>query len=265
MTNKQGKLSPIEQFYEDLAIQQAEEARIAAEAAKGKRRGRPRKNKMYFTPITEAAIIAYNKDPESPLRNKVFNEHIHRALDKLSENIIHTFKFYYFDYGARELKQEVVAFMLEKLPKFVEGRGKAFSYFSIVAKNYLIQNNNKNYKALKEKAPVVVIDSQRDLTNEQMKKDFDDQRAAFMESFIEHYDKKIPKVFKSDRDKRIAFAVLQLFRDRESIENFNKKALYIMIREMTNTRTQYITKVVNIIKKEYSETFQKYQEAMINI
>ena len=246
MTNKQGKLSPIEQFYEDLAIQQAEEARIAAEAAKGKRRGRPRKNKMYFTPITEAAIIAYNKDPESPLRNKVFNEHIHRALDKLSENIIHTFKFYYFDYGARELKQEVVAFMLEKLPKFVEGRGKAFSYFSIVAKNYLIQNNNKNYKALKEKAPVVVIDSQRDLTNE-------------------HYDKKIPKVFKSDRDKRIAFAVLQLFRDRESIENFNKKALYIMIREMTNTRTQYITKVVNIIKKEYSETFQKYQEARINI
>jgi hypothetical protein len=164
MTNKQGKLSPIEQFYEDLAIQQAEEARIAAEAAKGKRRGRPRKNKMYFTPITEAAIIAYNKDPESPLRNKVFNEHIHRALDKLSENIIHTFKFYYFDYGARELKQEVVAFMLEKLPKFVEGRGKAFSYFSIVAKNYLIQNNNKNYKALKEKAPVVVIDSKR--TNE---------------------------------------------------------------------------------------------------
>ena len=95
---------------------------------------------MYFTPITEAAIIAYNAETDGTLRNKVFNEHIHRALDKLSENIIHTFKFYYFDYGARELKQEVVAFMLEKLPKFQEGKGKAFSYFSIVAKNYLIQN-----------------------------------------------------------------------------------------------------------------------------
>jgi len=261
--NKQ--LSPIEQFYKDLERQREEERRIAEAAAKGKRRGRPRKNKMYFTPITEAAIIAYNKDPDQKLRNKVFNEHIHRALDKLSENIIHTFKFYYFDYGARELKQEVVAFMLEKLPKFVEGKGKAFSYFSIVAKNYLIQNNNKNYKALKEKAPVVVIDSQRDLTNEQIKRDYDEQRAAFMEAFVEHYDKKIPKIFKSDRDKKIAFAVLELFRERENIENFNKKALYIMIREMTNTRTQYITKVVNIIKKEYSETFKKYQEARINI
>ena len=135
-------------------------------------------------------------------------------------------QFYYFDYGARELKQEVVAFMLEKLPKFVEGKGKAFSYFSIVAKNYLIQNNNKNYKALKEKAPVVVIDSQRDLTNEQIKKEYDEQRAAFMEAFVEYYDKKIPTIFKSDRDRRIAYAVMQLFRERENIENFNKKGFY---------------------------------------
>jgi hypothetical protein len=257
------ELSPVEKFYEQLKKQQDEEARIAALAAKGKRRGRPRKSKMYFTPITEAAIIAYNAEGDHKLRNKVFNEHIHRALDKLSENIIHTFKFYYFDYGARELKQEVVAFMLEKLPKFQEGKGKAFSYFSIVAKNYLIQNNNKNYKAMKEKAPVIAIDSQRDVTNEESKKDFNEQSSAFMEAFIDYYDKQIPKIFKSDRDRKIAFAVIQLFRERDNIENFNKKALYIMIREMTNTRTQYITKVVNTIKKEYSETFRKYREAKI--
>ena len=86
-----------------------------------------------------------------------------------------------------------------------------------------------------------------------------------MEAFVEHYDKKIPTIFKSDRDRRIAYAVMQLFRERENIENFNKKALYIMIREMTNTRTQYITKVVNVIKKEYTETFLKYQQSKINI
>jgi len=85
-----------------------------------------------------------------------------------------------------------------------------------------------------------------------------------MESFIDYYDSKIPKNFKSERDRKIAYAVIQLFRERDNIENFNKKALYIMIREMTNTRTQYITKVVNIIKKDYSETFTKYQEAKIN-
>ncbi len=256
--------SPVQKFYRELKEQQAEEARKAAELAKGKRRrGRPRRNKMYFTPITEAAIIAYNNETDQSLRNKVFNEHIHRALDKLSENIIHTFKFYYFDYGARELKHEVVAFMLEKLPKFQEGKGKAFSYFSIVAKNYLIQNNNKNYKAMKEKAPVLAIDTQRDITSEEARRDFTDQQYTFMEAFIEYYDKQIPKLFKSERDKRIAFAVLQLFRERENIENFNKKALYIMIREMTNTRTQYITKVVNQIKNQYAEAFDVYRNAGI--
>ena len=127
-----------------------------------------------------------------------------------------------------------------------------------------INNNNKNYKAMKEMAPVLAIDTQRDVTNEEAKKDFSDQRAAFMEAFIDHYDRQIPKVFKSERDRKIAYAVIQLFRERDNIENFNKKALYIMIREMTNTRTQYITKVVNIIKKDYSETFTKYQEAKIN-
>ena len=117
---------------------------------------------------------------------------------------------------------------------------------------------------MKEKAPVLAIDTQRDVTNEEAKKDFNDQRAIFMESFIDYYDSKIPKNFKSERDRKIAYAVIQLFRERDNIENFNKKALYIMIREMTNTRTQYITKVVNIIKKDYSETFTKYQEAKIN-
>ena len=70
------KLSPVQLFYKQLEEQRAEEKRIAEEARKGKRRGRPRKNKMYFTPITEAAIIAYNKETDQKLRNQVFNEHI---------------------------------------------------------------------------------------------------------------------------------------------------------------------------------------------
>ena len=66
MKNK--KLSPVEKFYFDLEKQQEEERRIFEEQRKGKRRGRPRKNKMYFTPITEAAIIAYNKESDWYLR-----------------------------------------------------------------------------------------------------------------------------------------------------------------------------------------------------
>ena len=60
----------------------------------------------------------------------------------MAENIIHTFKFYYFDVSSEDVKHEVVSFLVMNIHKFKEGKGKAFSYFSIVAKNYLILHNN---------------------------------------------------------------------------------------------------------------------------
>ena len=58
-------------------------------------------------------------------------------------------------------------------------------------------------------------------------------------------------MFRSKKDIDVAFAIIELFKQRDEIENFNKKALYVLIREMTNIETSYITKVVNVFKKEY--------------
>ena len=60
---------------------------------------------------------------------------------KLSENVLNTWGFTYFDDDKEDIKHEVVSFLLEKIHKFEEGKGKAFSYFTIVARNYLILNN----------------------------------------------------------------------------------------------------------------------------
>ena len=251
-------MGPVEKFYieiEKLREKEREEAKLPAKA----RRGRPRKRKMYFTNETEMAIIAYNKETSDVLKNKVFNEFIYYPFQKLSENIIHTFKFYYFDGGTREVQQEVIAFLIEKMGKFVEGKGKAFSYFGQIAKNYLIQNNNKNYKDLKSKAPISVIDFQRDLGAEQALQEKRDGLDVFIEGFIVYYGKMVDEKFKSQRDKKIAHAVLKLFEDRKNIEIFNKKALYIMIREMTNTKTQHITKVVNVIKEDFAMMYKKFE------
>ena len=59
-------------------------------------------------------------------------------------------------------------------------------------------------------------------------------------------------------DKKILFALLEIFRTRDNIENFNKKALYIMIREMTNVKTGYITRIVNIVKQKYIDLYKIY-------
>jgi len=205
------------------------------------------------------AIVAYNIEEDQRLKNKVYNEFIKYPFEKLSENIIHTFKFYYFDGGTREVQQEVIAFLIEKMGKFTPGKGKAFSYFGQITKNYLIQNNNKNYKDLKNKAPVTVIDFQRDLGAEQALQEKRDGLDMFMDNFVIYYGKMVDDKFKSQRDKKIAYATLRLFEDRKNIEIFNKKALYILIREMTNTKTQHITKVVNVIKADFKELYKKFE------
>jgi len=122
-------------------------------------KGSPR---YYFHQGTEDAIIRHNKETRPHMRERIYNEHIRTPFEKLAENIIHTFKFYYFDVPSSDVMHEVVSFLYMNMHKFTEGKGKAFSYFSIVAKNYLILHNNNNYKKLKQHQGEEVTDYKRD-------------------------------------------------------------------------------------------------------
>jgi len=154
-----------------------------------KTRKRKKKGKnYYFNQGTEDAIILYNKT-ESPFeKNKIYNEHIRAAFDKLAENIIHTFKFYYFDVGSEEVKHEVVSFLVMNMHKFKEGKGKAFSYFSIVAKNYLILNNNKNYKMGKIHQEMDVLDYKRNLMGESSDSEKSEKSVLFIDELHRFWD-----------------------------------------------------------------------------
>jgi len=253
-------LTAVDNFYIWL---EEDKARIEYEATlpKKAKRGRKPTKKQYFTYITDQAIMAYNTEPNQFKRNKVYREHIHYAFDKLAENIIHTFKFYYFDVPYRDVKADVVAFLNEKIHKFNNDKGKAFSYFSIVAKNYLIIANNANYAKMKQKAEVSVIDDQRNLGAEQVYTDYQENLRDFTNLFVEYYTDNMNIIFTNKRDIIVADTLLELFRIRENIENFNKKALYILIRERTGLKTQNITKVVNIMKKHYATMYQKFSKS----
>ena len=209
-----------------------------------------KKTKHYYFNIgTEKAIIRYNKTDDVVLKNKIYNEHISYPFDKLAENIIHTFKFYYFDVPSEQVKHEVVSFLVLNMHKFKEGKGKAFSYFSIVAKNYLILHNNKNYKHYKIHDKMEVLDYGNALTNKQDEYDTAEFNEQYVDEMLLYWDENLTNIFRRQKDILVADAVLEMFRRRENIENFNKKALYILIREMTGSKTQHITRIVNVMKK----------------
>jgi len=229
-----------------------------------KKRGRKPKNKRYFTEETEAAILLYNSLDDDLERNKIYTAHIKYPFEKLAENMIHTFKFYHFDVPYEDVKNEVVAFLNEKIHKYTDpSKGKAFSYFSIIAKNYLIVNNNDNYDKFKNSDTPDVIDDRRNVINEVLREDDMSEKREFMNLFIEFVDTNLTTLFKRPIDITVADSVLELFRNRENIENFNKKALYILIRDRTGVKTQYITKVVNIMKALYMEMYLNYRRSGI--
>ena len=171
-----------------------------------------KKRKVYFGQEVQDAVVEYNTSSSDKERNVIYGTRIHKAFDKLAENIINTFKFTYFDYGFEDIKHEVVAFMLVNMHKYDHTKGsKAFSYFSVVA-------------------------------------------------IVEYFDKNLNSIFKKDRDLKIGYAIIDLIKQREGIENFNKKAIYILIREMTNVETAHITSVVNVFKKHYKKLLNTFNK-----
>ncbi len=225
-----------------------------------RKRGRKRTKKRYFTEDTDAAIKEYLASSFQPERDHIFASRIYYPFYKLAENLIHTFKFYYTEVdNLEDLKHEVICFFIEKLDYFKPEKGsKAFSYFSIVGKNYLILNNNNNYKKKKQKADLKAADEDdgvlRSLGRDQRKKDIKN----FIDYFTEYVDKHMFILFKKEKDRRVCDSINILFKRRENLEIFNKKALYIYIREMTEVDTPVITKVTKILKKLYKKLHNEY-------
>ena len=229
------------------------------------RKRKPKQSINYFTQDTENAIVEYLASSDPVDRNNIYNERIDYAFYKLTENIIHTFKFYYTEVDTiPELQHEVVAFLLEKLHLYNQDKGKAYSYFGTIAKRYLILYNNANYKKLKDKAPVEAVDEDKsiyiDLVNNSPELYQEEAVNSFMNQYISYIDNKIFDLFPKANDARITDAILELFRRRENIDIFNKKALYIYIKEITDATTPQITKIIKRLDTLRVRLFNEYYE-----
>ena len=199
---------------------------------------RRKKSKNYFTQDTEDAIVLYNNTECSKIRSKIYEREIHYAFFKLTENIIHTFKFYHTEVEKLEhLQHEIITFLLSKIHLFDPGRGaKAYSYFGTIVKRWLILYNTKNYNKKVKKVPVdnltkegsTYIYSMKDVGKEK------DELSEYIEIYVKHVT--------------------------ENIFDFNKKALYIYIREMVDVKTPKITKIADKLYEIFRSQYVFYLE-----
>jgi DNA-directed RNA polymerase specialized sigma24 family protein len=222
-----------------------------------------KKSIPYFTSETEKAIILYNNTSSIKERSKIYYEKIHPAFFKLTENIIHTFKFYYTEVdNIEDLQHEVIIFLLSKIHRFNPDNGaKAYSYFGTIAKRYLIIDNAKNYKKRVDKIEIDNISE-----DEKFSYTLDDNTSTndqlywFIDQYVEYCTNNIYKLFPKENDAKTADAILELFRKREHLDIFNKKALYIYIREIIDIKTPKITKIANILYSIFKNSYSHYLE-----
>lgn len=225
---------------------------------KTKKKRKPKTKRLYFGPEVDISINKYNATDDHVQKSVIYQNEIKPAFEKLVENIIHTFKFYYTDgQTLQQVQHEVVSFLVEKLHRFDQSNGKAFSYFSIVAKNYCILKNKNNYKKLTSHDSIDLSD---DLELEYTEDNDEREQAliSFINQYVDYWDDKIPTTFTKKTDRELAGAIIELFRKRDKIDIFNKKALYIYIREMTDASTQQITKMVKVMKDKYRTMYMDY-------
>ena len=217
---------------------------------------------QYFTQETEDAIILYNQTTDSEIRSRLYNNKIHYAFFKLTENIIHTFKFYYTEVdNITDLQHEVITFLLSKIHLFKPEKGaKAFSYFGTIAKRYLILSNQKNYKKRVDTAPIEILEESESHSYNIDESSYNERLSSFIDLYIEHCTQNIYELFPKEYDAQIADAILELFRKRENLDIFNKKALYIYIREIIDAKTPKITKIANQLYDIFKQNYIFYLE-----
>ena len=236
-------------------------------------RRKRRKNgsgKMYFDQSTEDAIIAYNLETDINIRERIFREKIHQPFQKLVENVFNTFKFSYFETGPQDAQKECLTHLVANIHKFDPTRSsrndpnkktRAFAYFSIVAKHYLILLNNTNHKKFNQN---VEISEERDENTVQLQQEdkyyAQKEMSDFIRLIIEFWEKNVDKIFNKQRDLNIANAVIELIRSSGRLEAFNKKAIYLMIREIADSSTQQITKVINKMKQYQKSLYISYRD-----
>lgn len=216
---------------------------------------------QYFTKDTDKAIEQFLSLTDKDQRQEIFEQSIRPAFEKLIENLIFVYGFYNLD-DVDTLKRECFSNLYEMLPKFDPTKGtKGFSYFNVVAKNWFIQKTRERNKKHKIESELHV-----DIDHESIKSDPNFSISPH-ESHLEEVEKwmMFHKSMDTWRDKltkktekQVLEAIIFLMRNPDLVSIYNKKAVYLYLRELTNLNTKQVVINLKKIKALYEEWHEKY-------
>jgi len=231
------------------------------------RKRKKRTKNMYFTKVHENAIIEYASTECNKIRSELYIKLIGPAFNEMVDKIVYTYKFTNLpniDY----LKDDCKIWLTTILDKYDPNRkSKAFSYFSVITKNWFIHKVKKNSKSLKREVCFEDLSSSTYDNNHQtliVENDYNELRQKA--EFFFHLKGEIDKwenLNLKENERRVLDAIKILFDSVDDIEIFNKKAIYLYIREITGLNTKQIVNNLNKMRARYREFKIKWNEGNI--
>ena len=206
----------------------------------------------YWGEDQESAVVEFNTNADIDEKHKVFVDIIEPAFRKLVENIYYTYNFNKILWDREQIEHEVMTHLYEKLSKFdVTKNKKSFSYFGTITKNWMIQrcNADKNKRFIDDDNQDIIVQNISIHAYEE------DEVGRHNEEFINEIIGDFDDWDAKDNYTRDDFAVLEIVNDilknYERFNIYNKKQLYVYIREATDLPSRKITKSLKKIKLDY--------------
>lgn len=220
----------------------------------------PNRPKLYFNSDTQAAIVKYQTTDVPRERNILYIKEIQPAFEKLAENLINIHKFTSLHDSFDDLKNDCVNFLFETIRKFDATRGtNAFSYFNVVAKNWLIIKTKQ--RAARTKKNVSIDDpNSLSLAEHRTIEDYntlpsqeDIIESAYMSQFIVKALLDIRSKMKSESELLCINSIITIFENINEIDLLNKSALMLYIRELSGLSPKQLTTSIQTIKRHYEK------------
>ena len=218
-----------------------------------KRTRRKRNANHYFTSIHEQAIIDYAATRSKDKRTRLYIDLIQPAFNEMVDKIVFTYKFTTLP-NCDSLRDECKVWLVTILDKYDPNKGsKAFSYFSVITKNWFIHRVKQQQKRNSREVDLDNVPKRYEEEYLSTTQSYVSERTQqeFWSSFyneIKSWDQSIMK----ENDQKVYQAIMILFESKEDIEIFNKKAIYLYLREITNLNTKQIVNSLKKFRKRYS-------------
>ena len=217
-------------------------------------------NNQYFNESVEEAIQLYNKSETERERNRLFSI-IYPALSKISEVMFNKVKPEYMEGEPLEIQMDCIQYLTERLYRIKQGKGKAFSYLTVCARNFYIFHNMKGYKDIKKTISLDLLNDNWDISDDSPERLQEiEHTTGLIHAFADYLEANKDKLTTAAARKFVPVIdeIIRLMRDVDSIENFNRRDLMNNLTEINGVKVDrhYITKVFNRISSHY-DTFRK--------